>query len=250
MLYEATYGQLKNRKPRVAVLPWGATEAHNLHLPHGTDILEATEIAEHSAEIAFARGALPIVLPTIPYGNNAQQMDQVATISFSTGTAAAILEDVAQSLLSQHIDRLVILNSHGGNEFKPLVRDLMHSNAILCVVVNFYQLIPETRSSVFDAPGDHADEMETSLVMHLRPDSVDISAAGKGERLPFEIPGLTAPGVWTPRPWSAIHPDTGSGDPAAATAEKGKVYFNAICEEVADLLVSLDSAKRGDIPYR
>src|SRR3989440_1015805 len=124
ILHEATYRQLLDYKPNVAILPWGATEAHNYHLPHGTDVIEATAVAARSAEIAHERGAKPIVLPTIPFGNDEQQLDQVATISISTRTAAAILRDVVRSLARQNIDRVLILNAHGGNEHKPLIRDI------------------------------------------------------------------------------------------------------------------------------
>src|SRR3954470_115767 len=109
VLHEANYRQLLDHRPRVAVLPWGATEAHNYHLPHGTDVVEATALAERAAGLAHERGAKLVVLPTIPFGNNAQQLDQVATISLSTLTASAILSDVAQSLAAQGIDRLVLL---------------------------------------------------------------------------------------------------------------------------------------------
>src|SRR5439155_10107869 len=104
VLLQANYRQLLDNKPNVAVVPWGATEAHNYHLPHGTDIIEATEIAARGAEIAQQRGAKPIVLPTVPFGNNEQQLDQVATISITTRTAAAILRDVVRSLSRQKID--------------------------------------------------------------------------------------------------------------------------------------------------
>src|SRR5207253_4259144 len=90
VLLEASYRQLLDNKPNVAVLPWGATEAHNYHLPHGTDIIEATALAEQAAALATQRSAKIVVLPTIPFGNNAQQLDQVATISIQTATAAAI----------------------------------------------------------------------------------------------------------------------------------------------------------------
>ena len=115
VLLESSYRQQLDYKPTVAVLPWGATEAHNFHLPHGTDVVESTEVAIRAAAIAHERGAKPIVLPAIPFGNNEQQLDQVATISITTRTAAAILRDVVRSLSRQKIDRLVIVNAHGGN---------------------------------------------------------------------------------------------------------------------------------------
>ena len=249
-MHEANYRQLLDYQPNVAILPWGATEAHNYHLPHGTDVVEAGEVAAAAAGIAHEKGAKPIVLPTIPFGNNGQQLDQVATIHCSTSTAQAILRDVATSLTSQEIDRLVILNGHGGNEFKPLVRDLQFEFDMLVVVVNFWGAATDVHDSLFeDKTGDHANEMETSLMLHLTPDWVVMDQAGPGERIPFALKTLKEVGAWTPRPWSKVHPDTGSGDPSAATPEKGKAYFEAITAEIARMLVELSGAKKGDLPY-
>src|SRR3954471_12988916 len=140
VLWEANFKQLQNYKPNVAILPWGATEAHNYHLPHGTDVIEATTVAARSAEIAHERGAKPIVLPTIPFGNDEQQLDQVSTISITPRTAAAILRDVVRSLARQNIDRLIIINAHGGNEHKPLIRDISSELKSFIVLVNFWQI--------------------------------------------------------------------------------------------------------------
>jgi creatinine amidohydrolase len=249
LLIEANHRQLTESPPRVAILPWGATEAHNWHLPYGTDVIEATRIAERAAELAHGRGANVVVLPTIPFGNDEQQLDQACTISFTTATAIAVLDDVARSLVRQGIDRLVILNAHGGNQFQPLTRDVQSQHGLLVVVVNFYEMLPDAKRAIFDLPGDHADELETSLLLHLCPELVEFDRAGSGERRPFTIGGLNQPGVWTPRPWSRTHPDTGSGDPARATADKGARYFEAVTGAIADLLVSIANAEKGQLPY-
>ena len=249
LLLEANHRQLVESPPRVAVLPWGATEAHNRHLPYGTDVLEATKFAAQAAAIASRQGARVVVLPTVPFGNNQQQLDQVCTISIGTATALAILGDVVRSLHRQGMDRLVILNAHGGNQFQPLVRDLQSEYQVLVVVANFYDMVPDVPPAVFEQPGDHADEMETSLMLHLCPELVEMQHAGRGQRVPFAIEGLKQPGVWTPRPWSHCHPDTGGGDPSRATAEKGKRYFESVCEALARLLLDLSQAQRGQVPY-
>lgn len=249
ILHEANLKQLLDAPPNVAILPWGATEAHNYHLPHGTDTLQATAFAARAAHLAQKRGAKPIVLPTIPFGNDSQQLDQVATVSISTATSLALLTDVVQSLKHQNIDRLLILNAHGGNEFKPLVRDLQLQTGALIVVASFYQMCRELHEETFDNPGDHADEMETSLLLHLCPELVEFDQAGSGDRVPFDIPHLNQPGVWTPRPWAQSHPDTGSGDPALATAEKGRAFFEGLCEAYAEVIVSLSKAEKGQLPY-
>ena len=249
ILYEANYQQLREYRPNVAVLPWGATEAHNYHLPHGTDTIEATALAEHAAAAAHAAGAKVVVLPPIPFGNNAQQLDQVATISLRTATAAAILSDVAHSLTTQGIDRLLVLNAHGGNEFKPLIRDVQSQYRMLIVVINFWQMVPEVATATFDDLGDHAGELETSFLLHVHPEWVRMEQAGEGRTVPFSVDALKRPGVWTPRPWSKSHPDTGCGNPAKATAEKGRRYFEAVSAAVADVMVGLSNAKKGQSPY-
>jgi len=249
LLTETNYRLLQDNLPQVAVLPWGATEAHNYHLPYGTDSIQATHLAQLATEKAIARDAKVIVLPTVPFGNDSQQLDQIATISICTNTAAAVLRDIAKSLVAQGIDRLVLVNSHGGNQFQPLVRDLEAELPILIVVVNFYEMIPQFRDEIFSHPGDHAGELETSLMQHLRPDLVETENARPGDRVPFAIEALKQPGVWTPRPWSRSHPDTGSGNPSEATAEKGRKYFDALTNAIADVLVDLSSAEKGDLPY-
>jgi creatinine amidohydrolase len=249
VLFEANYRQLLDRRPNVAVLPWGATEAHNMHLPHGTDVIEAAAVAERAADLAADRGARPIVLPVIPYGNNAQQQDQVATIHLSTATALSLLRDVVLSLKRQGIDRLLIVNGHGGNEFKPLIRDLMLESGVLIVVVDFWRIRPEEATRIFAVPGDHAGELETSLLMHLRPDLVVMPQAGTGATVPWQLGVLARSGAWTPRPWSHVHPDTGSGDPAAATAAKGAEYLAIVTAAIADVLVELSGAVKGQVPY-
>lgn len=237
VLREANYRQLLDAPPTVAVLPWGATEAHNFHLPHGTDIYEAEAVAEEAARLAADRGTRGIVLPAIPFGNNAQQQDQIATIHLSAATALAILRDVVASLSRQGLARLVILNGHGGNEFKPFVRDLMLEFPVTILVVDFWKIRPDILEQIFADPGDHAGELETSLMLHLRPDLVAADQAGPGERRPFGFPAMKFCGAWTPRPWSQVHPDTGSGNPQGASAEKGVTYFRVITEALATLMI-------------
>ena len=172
ILHEATLRQLKKFKPNVAVLPWGATEAHNYHLPHGTDVIEANGVGEAAVRQANARGARCLLLPCIPVGIDHGQLQQVATLTMRASTQLAVLRDIAESLVRQGIDRLVLLNFHGGNEFKPLIRDVMFDQPVFIVQVNGYQLAPEMKRLLAVTDGDHADEFETSLMLHLAPEWV------------------------------------------------------------------------------
>jgi creatinine amidohydrolase len=251
ILHEATYRQLLDLKPNVAVLPWGATEAHNYHLPHGTDVIEATSLGEAAVTAANAKGAKCVLLPTVPFGNNNTQLTQVATITMRTATQLAVLRDVADSLVRQGINRLVLLNFHGGNEFKPLIRDVMLDIPIFIVQANGYALAPAVKKLMDDPAGDHADEFETSLLLHLTPQWVaPLSEAGDGEQTRSKLPALTGtPGVWAPREWKAATKDTGIGNPKKATAEKGARCFALLVEALTPVLVELSKAKRGMYPF-
>jgi len=243
------YKQLSQDPPNLVVLPWGATEAHNYHLPFASDVIEAEAFAEEAARLAALEGARVVVLPAIPFGSNAQHLDQISTIHLTTSTAGSILKDIVHSLYRQDIDRLVIINAHGGNEFKPHIRDLQEQYPVLIVLVNILEMIPDLIKELFDQPGDHAGELETSLLMHLCPEHVDLPSAGPGKRIAFDIRGIGNPGIWTPRPWRQVHPDLGSGDPFPASAENGRRYFEAVTKELKTLLINLSKANKGDLPY-
>ncbi|MCE9590647.1 MAG: creatininase family protein [Planctomycetes bacterium] len=249
VLNEANYRQLLDFKPNVAMLPWGATEAHNYHLPHGTDIIEGTALGEMIVERANAKGAKCVLLPTVPFGNDNAQLTQVATITMRGRTQQLVLHDVAESLVRQGIDRLVLLNFHGGNEFKTMIRDIMLDLPIFIVQVHGY-LVADTKPFLDDKGGDHANEFETSMMLHLTPEWVQMHLAGDGAAAPFKLRSFnTTPGVWSPRDWATLTKDTGTGNPKQATAEKGKKVLDALAEKCVPILTELSAAKLGDFPF-
>lgn len=235
--------EMKKLSPNLAVLPWGATEGHNQHLPHGTDYVVAFSVAVASAKLANDLGAHVTVLPAQPFGNNAQQLDQIATIHISTETAKSILRDVALSLKAQGITRFVIANFHGGNEFKPLARDLQNELGVLFVVADIHKMIPEFVNDLPDSGGDHAGRLESSVMLHLAPDNVDMSLAQDGARALPALTGTERDGVWTPRPWTASHPSLGAGDPDGANAQEGERWFDAVTKEFGDTLLKISNAE-------
>ena len=124
VLAETNWKSVKEENYTVAVLPWGATEAHNYHLPYATDVIESDHLAAESAKIAWEKGAKVIVLPTIPFGVNTGQSDIYLDINLNPSTQYAILNDVLETLNRQGILKLLIFNSHGGNNWKSIVREL------------------------------------------------------------------------------------------------------------------------------
>src|SRR5674476_77634 len=95
ILSETNWKSLKDRKINLAVLPWGATEAHNYHLPFATDNIMVEKIAAESALIAWDKGCRLIILPTIPFGVNTGQLDICLNINLNPSTQFAILNDIA-----------------------------------------------------------------------------------------------------------------------------------------------------------
>ena len=241
VLEETNWKSVRETGYDVAILPWGATEAHNYHLPYGTDNYESRHVAIESARKAWERNAKAVVLPTIPFGVNTGQLDIRLTINMNPSTQAKILEDVARSLEGHEIRKLVIVNGHGGNDFRQMIRELQPRVEVLISSINWWNCIDPR--PFYDEPGDHAGELETSVMMEITPDLIlPVSEAGKGTTRQFRIAGLRNGVAWTPRAWTQATDDTGSGDPSRATREKGAKHLDAVTTAIADFLVDLAKA--------
>ncbi len=247
ILADCNYKYIKDRSIDLAILPWGAVEAHNYHLPYSSDIIEADYIASTAAEKAYAQGANIIVLPTVPYGVNTGQTDVKLDLNINPSTQAAILNDIVTVLEKQKIYKLLILNSHGGNDFKQILRELgLNFPKMFLSFCNWYSSI--NKKDYFDIDGDHADEMETSLLLYLAPSLVlPLSEAGSGEEKKIKIAGIREGWAWSERKWSEVTEDTGIGNPANATKEKGKKYFEAITEKLSQLFIDIAKADLNDL---
>jgi creatinine amidohydrolase len=226
----------------VAVLPWGATEAHNRHLPYGTDTMQAEAVAEAAARIASEAGARVIALPALPFGVNTGQLDIPLCLNMMPSTQAAVLRDIVRSVEAAGVGKLVLANGHGGNDFRQMIRELQPETRVFLCTLNWYAVVDPREW--FDQPGDHAGELETSMMLHLRPELVRLDRAGPGAARQFRLAGLREGWAWAPRQWTRVTDDTGVGDPRAATAEKGRAYFDAVTRKIASFLVELAAADR------
>jgi creatinine amidohydrolase len=247
ILSETTWKTIKATQYEVAILPWGATEAHNYHLPYGTDILESDYIAAESARIAWESGAKVIVLPTVPFGVNTGQLDITLTINMNPTTQLSVLKDVVDSLSRQGIRKIVLLNSHGGNDFKQMLREIQAQRPDLFVcTINWWQIVDQRK--YFDEADDHAGEMETSVMLNIAPELVrPLNEAGDGVGRKFKLRGLRERWVWAPRWWTKVTDDTGVGNPKRATADKGAMYLKAATENIGNFLKELAVADLNDL---
>lgn len=239
------WGEVRKHQYNVVVLPWGALEPHNYHLPYYTDAILSQEIALDSAGLAYQNAGIKcMVLPPVFLGSqNPGQCDLPFCIHTNYETQKHILTDIVQSLFHQGFRKLVIINGHGGNTFKSMIRDL----AVVCsdfviVTVNWYDFIP--RNNYFDEKtDDHAGEQETSAMLHYYPERVNLASAGEGKANPHPLQAIQNKVGWIPRNWKETTEDTGIGNPHSATAEKGKQYLIKVTEKISDLLIELSNYK-------
>ena len=248
ILEQTNWKQVKNQKYEVAVLPWGATEPHNYHLPYGTDSLETAKMAAEAAEKAWKKGAKIMVLPTIPLGvQNPGQIELPFCLHTRPSTQKIIFEDIARALFNQGIRKLVLMNGHGGNDFKPLIREIQPQfPKMLISLVEWFKLLD--LHEYFEDGGDHAGEMETSVIMHYFPELVlPLNEAGDGIAKQSKLNGFKNKTAWTPRQWDKISKDTGVGNPKKGTAKKGKRYLEDITTKIGEFFVELAECDLEDL---
>lgn len=247
ILHEANWKIIREQSFETAVLPWGATEAHNFHLPYGTDNIQVEHVARMAAERCWEQGGKAVVLPCIPFGINTGQLDVHLCMNILPSTQMAILRDICDVLVRQKISKLVILNGHGGNHFKNMIREMSHLFPTLHISwVNWFQAV--NWNDYFDEPGDHAGEMETSAVMHIAPDLVrPLAEAGDGRARPWKIKAHREGWAVSQREWTQVTDDTGVGNPKGATAQKGERYMKDCAEEIAKFLVQLCQTPNADL---
>jgi creatinine amidohydrolase len=247
ILSETNYKSSIEKPFDLAVLPWGATEAHNMHLPYGTDNLETEKIAAEAGRLAWNAGARIIILPVVPFGVNTGQIDILLDINMSPSTQLAVLDDIIKVLNHHKINKLLILNGHGGNEFRALIRETGYRYPEMYIsLCSWYTVLNE--KDYFENSGEHAGEMETSLILFLAPELVrPLNEAGKGKEKKHRLAAFREGWAWAERKWPLVTEDTGIGDPSKATAEKGGRYFADLTKKISLLLIDLAKADKNDL---
>lgn len=227
----------------VAVLPVGAIEQHGPHLPVETDALIAGRIAEAAVE---AVPELPVLLlPLMPVGKSNEHIDYPGTLTLPVETLIALWREIGESVARSGIRKLLFINSHGGQPqvMEIVARELRVRRQMLCVTSNWWHmglpdgLIPAEE----ERHGIHGGLVETSLVLHLRPDLVRMDRAEDFQPVMAEIEGDTEKLTYVGGVgigWQAqdIHPAGVAGNAAAATPEIGARIFDHVVAGYAKLL--------------
>ena len=255
ILSETNYAYTKANQYEVAVLPLGATEPHNLHLPYGTDMFEGTAVGERICQYAHERGAKVVLLPTIPYGTETNMARLPLAINVDPTTLFRFVTDIIKSCIHSGVRKIVLLNSHGGNDMKPLLRELadkIDGHVFLC---NWYTVLQEKYTELFEHPDDHAGETETSFILATHPHLVGRNkdgslAADDGKTAKTRFEAINRGWVSITRPWHLLTTNTGSGYPHKASPEKAEKMLDILAERLGTFLVELSAAKIDErFPY-
>jgi creatinine amidohydrolase len=220
-----------------AIIVTGATENHAYHLPMGTDTYAAYGIGEAVAR----RVPGTLLLPPIHFGVSDQLMPYPFNVTLTPGTLAEVIFEVAQSCVKQGISRFLIINGHGGNNsaIDVAMRKMRGSYpdvkiaASLAWWISGPKLLPQGTFAK-DLGIGHAGEAETSTILYLMPDCVDMEVArGEWPASPKELRLLTS--------IPEISETGATGDPVPATVEKGRLIVNALADYLVKFLKEMDA---------
>jgi creatinine amidohydrolase len=200
----------------VLLMPTGSFEQHGPHLPLHTDTTIATAVSEGVARVL---GPHAVVGPPIAYGSSGEHQSFAGTVSLGTDALRLAIVELVRSA-STWARRVVLVNGHGGNV------------AALRLAVGLLRTEGRDAAWVPCAAPDadaHAGHVETSLMLHLAPQTVDLSRAVAGNREPLRdlMPALVAGGM------GAVSPTGVLGDPRGATAEAGALLLRSMIANVA-----------------
>ncbi len=235
------------RPSSILVLPIGSVEQHGPHLPLTTDHLIASEAAQTVAR-RCGRELDLWLLPTLAVSKANEHAWAPGTLWLRATTLLAVVGDIASSAATTGAQRLVFLNAHGGNTALLVVacREVRLATGFKTFLLHPF-LPPDHGGRSSTAPagelgmGIHGGHDETSMMLHLRPDLVDMSLATR--RVPDRLAdnqhvrfGGSVPFGWTSDDFG---PDGHIGDPVGATAEQGEALFDGAVELLCEQMVEI-----------
>jgi creatinine amidohydrolase len=233
----------------IAVLPLAAVEQHGPHLPLGVDTYIGEGYLERVGEILPDDLSVSF-LPLQRIGVSAEHLSYPGTLTVSATTAIATWTEIGESLARAGVRKLVLITSHGGNvaAMEIVARDLRTRLQMLVVVVGWHRFgYPEgTFGGEEKRHGIHAGDVETSLMLAAKPDTVRMDKAENA------VPATIAMsrefkwlGAYRPAgfAWMTqdLHPSGSLGDARLATAEKGEASLKQGAQAFVELLREIDS---------
>lgn len=226
----------------VAVLIFGACENHGGHMPFGADFIMPYELAKRLAK----RQQNVMVLPPMPYGVSSHHRDFQMTMTLEPQTMVSVIHDILQSMVDNKVCRILIINGHDGNiapiELASRLIKEKNPEAVICCLESWWALAGSLAPELFSVWSGlgHGGEAETSAMLALRPDLVDMKKAPEQAvpRLPDNVRIY-----WK---FSELTDTGATGAPREATAQKGE----KVVEILENVLISfLQEMDRNDWKY-
>jgi creatinine amidohydrolase len=236
-LAEVTCEQMAQRRQDILLLPLGSTEQHTTHLPMGTDTMMALAVAESAATQAGEEHDL-VLAPPLPYGISGHHVFAGAA-SLRPATYYQVLLDLLGSLSESGFSRFFLLNGHGGNHdsLGVVAKSAPLDLGVSVAVCSYWNTVTGHLSDLGlksdDLPG-HSGRFETSLMLALRPDLVDMDRAPTARHDPPPVWHRALPDgleVQVPGEWPRV---AGYSEPATDSTEAlGKDIFTRVSHGVA-----------------
>lgn len=223
--WELTGRQVDERNLSVMFLPVGVLERHGLHLPLGTDTLTAVYIAERVAERVGG-----VVLPPVWYGSCMAMRNHKGTFDVSQDALVRYVVEILREAHRNGARLVVVVSGHGGNTIALhyAARQVAMESDLAVIVVDWWKDVAiEARRKLFTKPG-HAGEDETSAMLVIAEDLVDLDSAGysEAERLPIRVyhRGIE----------EEVYSMALTGDARLASRDKGEKWLDAVVTEIAE----------------
>jgi creatinine amidohydrolase len=243
----AQLSQSSDLDKTVAVLPVAATEQHGPHLPLSVDTTLVDGVIQ--CALPYLGADLPVlILPTQQIGRSAEHIRFPGTLSLSAATLMAVWTELGACVARTGIRKLVLFNAHGGQVsiMDVVARDLRTAHNMIVYSTNWYSLpLSDAVTGQFSLHehrfGIHAGDIETSMMLSLLPERVEMALAkdfysnaqDRAARQPILGNGVTAKLGWQMQDYN---PEGAAGNAAAATAAKGKALIEDAGKQLAQLL--------------
>lgn len=219
----------------VCIIPMGVVEKHGPHLPLGTDVFTAREVSRRAAEKDYC-----IVYPYYFAGQIFEAKQQPGVIAYSPELIYKMLEETCAEIARNGIKKIILVNSHGGNTYflQYFCQTQLHKDKDYAVYLFTPTIDAETQKKIASlrtsTTGGHADEVESSTMMVIRPDLVKIdkatSESGEDQgRLKLKNASTS---IW----WYAKYPNHYAGDSKDANKELGEVRLKQWSEQLAEVV--------------
>jgi creatinine amidohydrolase len=239
---EQKWTEVPTQTGKVVVLPLGSTEQHGYHLPLLTDTMICEEIVRRAEGVL---GDEALFLPMLWVGVSEHHLGFPGTVSVKQETYVRLLVDVLESLVGSGFKRILMLNAHGGNSvpgqaalYEVQMRHRDKRDLWLVLATWFVLAAPQIAAlpELDQKRVSHACELETSMILRLRPELVDLDAArgtDRSSRSTSNRSNSTRTGqITTLRPFDHTSKSGAYGHPERATAVKGETLFSTAVDQV------------------